>query len=186
MGRWLTITLWLALIFYTSSIAAGPSPTPTLISFLQAKAGHILEYAILGWMLQRALVTPAAGLGFRPRWALFATLALGVCFAALDETRQHFVYSRTGAPSDVLIDAASVLGGALLSQRGLRLNRGTSQAGEPRRQMREQPTGKNEHQELHREDLSVAVDVGHERHHDHQMDRDEDVQQGRPERPARR
>jgi VanZ family protein len=183
MGRWLTITLWLALIFYTSSIAAGPSPTPTLISFLQAKAGHILEYAILGWMLQRALVTPAAGLGFRARWALFATIALGVCFAALDETRQHFVYSRTGAPSDVLIDAASVLGGALLSQRRLRLNGGASQVGEPRRQVREQPTGENEHQELHREHLPVAVDVRQEGHHDREVDRDEQVEGQRSQRP---
>jgi VanZ family protein len=76
--------------------------------FIIRKAAHITEYAILGALLLRAFSTNASG----RRWR-YAALAIGVAaaFAALDEFHQSFVSTRTGSPSDVLIDiCGAVLG----------------------------------------------------------------------------
>jgi VanZ family protein len=60
------------------------------------KLAHATEYALLGFLLLRALG--------RERWAL----ALGVGYAVSDEIHQHFVSGRHGAPIDVVIDAIGV------------------------------------------------------------------------------
>jgi VanZ family protein len=69
------------------------------------KAGHVTEYAILGFLAWRAFVThPWAG--FRPK--LFAA-AFVLVFALSDEFHQTFVPSRTGSLMDVGFDFAGGL-----------------------------------------------------------------------------
>jgi VanZ family protein len=71
------------------------------------KGAHLTEYAVLGVLAFRAWHLSLQG----PRGRL-AALALGlvVAVAGVDELRQTFIPSRTGALSDVVLDS---MGGAL-------------------------------------------------------------------------
>jgi len=112
--RWLALGLWYAAIIYTSSLTATPQSGQPLRDFLTAKAGHVFVYGVLGWLAAEALTAPAAGLAFGARVALLTTIVLGMILASLDETRQTFVYGRTGQPADALLDTLALSGGALL------------------------------------------------------------------------
>ena len=153
MVRWLAVVVWMVVILFNSSIPAPPSSAPSLVSFLLAKAGHVAEYAALGWLLIGALVSPTGGVRLIPARAVVATVAVGACLAVFDETRQLFVYSRTGQPLDVAIDLVSVLGGALLGTWSWRSRAGQAATpSQPDRGVRpgEQPAGEHEHQQVHR------------------------------------
>ena len=117
MWRWLALGLWYAAILFTSSLASTPDSGQPLRDYLISKAGHVFVYSVLGWMLADALSVEAAGLPLGRRMALAVTILTGIALAALDETRQSFVYGRSGVPSDVLIDTVALTGGALLYQR---------------------------------------------------------------------
>lgn len=114
MVRWLALGLWYAAIIYTSSLTSAPVSGQPLSDFLIAKFGHVFVYSVLGWVAAEALTAPAAGLALRGRVARLTTIVLGMVLAALDETRQSFVYGRTGQLADVLLDTLAVSGGALL------------------------------------------------------------------------
>jgi len=116
---WLFLGLWMAAILFTSSVAAPPEPGAGGFGFLKAKAGHLFVYGVLGWTLASALTSGRAGFGLGPRVALAATVTGAALFAAFDETRQSFVYGRSGLPADVALDVVSALAGALLHQRRL-------------------------------------------------------------------
>jgi VanZ family protein len=189
MARWPGIACWLTLILFNSSISASPAPVPSFVSFLVAKAGHVVEYTLLGWMLARALVAPAGGFGLQPQSAWAVTVSFGLCFAILDEIRQYFVQSRVGQGGDVVLDGLSLVAGASLGLwrvRWLAGELGRRAPAPDSDQPAQQGTGKDQHQELHRQDLPIAVAVGQERHHHHEVDQDEQVQQDRPRRPAPR
>jgi VanZ family protein len=177
--RWLALGLWYAAILFTSSLAATPVTNQAWSDYLIAKGGHVFVYSLLGWLASEALTAPAAGLALGRRLALATTLLLGIVLAALDETRQSFVYGRTGLPADVLLDTLALSGGALLHQ----LVKGatgapalTEAGGEPG----QQGAVEGQHQELHRENLAVAVDVRQERHHDRQVDQHEQMERPGP------
>jgi len=99
------VVAWAGLIFVLSSV-------PDLGTGLGGwdlvlrKLAHATEYAILGFLLLRAV-------GREP-WAL----ALGVAYAVSDEVHQHFVAGRHGAPLDVVIDAIGVTAGVFLLRWG--------------------------------------------------------------------
>ena len=101
---------WAGLIFVLSSV-------PDLGTGLGGwdlvlrKLAHATEYAILGFLLLRAVG--------RKSWAL----ALGVAYAVSDEVHQHFVAGRHGAPLDVVIDAIGVTVGVFLLRWGDELSR---------------------------------------------------------------
>jgi len=85
-----------------------PSLSPSALEAIHAlirKAAHVTEYAVLAALWWRALTRG----GMRPRRAAWLTLLIGVTVAAVDETHQSFVPSRTGSVRDVLIDTAGVL-----------------------------------------------------------------------------
>jgi VanZ family protein len=83
---------------------------------LVSKSGHVVVYSLLGWITVDALTAPGAGLGLGRRFALLTTILVGGALAILDETRQSFVYGRTGMASDVVLDALALSGSALLHQ----------------------------------------------------------------------
>jgi VanZ family protein len=116
MIRWLALGLWYAAIIFTSSLAATPETGGPFIGYLLNKTGHVLGYVVLGLLLSEALASPRAGLALRHRLVLAVTIVVGAVLASFDETRQTFVYGRTGQPSDVLIDTLGLSGGALLHQ----------------------------------------------------------------------
>ena len=64
------------------------------VHFAVRKLAHLTEYGVLSWLVWRA----------DRRWPVPLIAALGV--AAIDETHQAFVATRTGTPVDVLIDVA--------------------------------------------------------------------------------
>ena len=96
--------VWAAVIFVLSSI---PSLGTGLGGWdvVLRKLAHGAEYAVLGFLLVRAL-----------RRAQVA-FALGVAYAVTDEIHQYFVSGRHGSPVDVAIDAVGVLVGVLAWRR---------------------------------------------------------------------
>ena len=103
---WLPVVAWAALIFALSSI---PSLSSGLgfWDLVLRKLAHLVEYAVLGVLLARALPDVPA-------------FAAGVAYAVTDEVHQHFVAGREGAPIDVVIDAAGVLVGIVVFARARR------------------------------------------------------------------
>jgi VanZ family protein len=99
--RWVPVVAWAGLIFVLSSI-------PDLGTGLGAwdlalrKVAHAAEFAVLGFLLARAIGRDGPA------------LALGIAYAVSDEVHQHFVPGRLGSPLDVLVDAVGVAIGVLL------------------------------------------------------------------------
>ena len=98
LSRWLPVVLWAGLIFGLSSIPSLSTGLGTWDLVLR-KCAHATEYAVLGFLLLRAIGRE-----------LPAVLA-GVAYAITDEVHQTFVPGRHGAVYDVAIDAVGVLVG---------------------------------------------------------------------------
>jgi VanZ family protein len=118
---WLLVVLWASLVWYLGSDAFGAPMTwhylGPLLEWLWPSGSPAQRYAIL--MAIRKLAHPSvyavlAGLAFRAallsgvsglaRGAAIA-LAMAVSIAGLDELRQTRTRTRTGAASDVALDA---------------------------------------------------------------------------------
>jgi VanZ family protein len=75
------------------------------VQYTVRKAGHVSEYAILAWLLWRA-VRPPARSDRRP-WSwktAAAAVALAALYACTDEYHQSFVATRYASALDVAID----------------------------------------------------------------------------------
>lgn len=104
---WGPVAVWAGLIFGLSSV---PDLGTGLGGWdlLLRKLAHAGEYAVLGFLLVRALGRE------------LPALLLGVAYAASDELHQHFVPGRQAAVYDVAVDALGVLVGLYLGRRLLR------------------------------------------------------------------
>ncbi|MEB2285670.1 MAG: hypothetical protein B6D46_08925 [Polyangiaceae bacterium UTPRO1] len=141
--RWLPVFLWAAFISWFSSDAFSARSTnsyidPVLRSLFGdltpagfrlahsviRKSAHLIEYAILGGLIYRAISAPSAPFS---RAAALRALAYCAAYAVLDEAHQAFVPSRTGSGVDVLIDTAGAAFGTLVFAR-CRRGRGTKPA----------------------------------------------------------
>ena len=100
LSLWLPVVAWAGLIFALSSIPDLGTGLGTWDLVLR-KLAHAAEYAVLGFLLVRAIGRESA------------SLALGIAYAASDELHQHFVAGRHGSAVDVLIDAAGVAAGVV-------------------------------------------------------------------------
>jgi hypothetical protein len=104
---WAPVVLWAGLIFGLSSV-------PDLGTGLGGwdlvlrKIAHFGEYAVLGFLLVRAVERE------------LLALAAGIAYAFTDELHQHFVPGRQAAFRDVAVDAAGVLLGVAVARRVLR------------------------------------------------------------------
>jgi VanZ family protein len=98
------VFVWAAVIFAFSSIPSLSTGLGTWDTVLR-KGAHIVEYAILGALLYRALGREALA------------LAVGIAYAATDEFHQRFVHGRHSSPVDVAIDAVGLALGMLVSLR---------------------------------------------------------------------
>ncbi|MBN1779516.1 VanZ family protein [bacterium] len=99
---------YMLLIFILSSI---PSLSPPDLGIdAEDKIAHILEYAVLGFLLSRSvLATRKPGPG--PILAVFLT---GSLYAASDEWHQSFVPNRFASVWDVCADMAGVVLGQMI------------------------------------------------------------------------
>ena len=101
---WGPVIVWAGLIFALSSIPALNSGLGMWDEVLR-KCAHVTEYAILGFLLLRAIGRE------------LPALVIGIAYAASDELHQHFVRGRHGSPVDVLIDTVGLLIGIFVVQR---------------------------------------------------------------------
>jgi VanZ family protein len=107
LALWLPVFVWAGMIFALSSIPNLGTELGTWDTVLR-KLAHVVEFAVLGALLYRALMreAPAA--------------LLGSLYAATDELHQAFVPGRVGSPVDWLIDTAGVVAGVVLFARLVR------------------------------------------------------------------
>jgi VanZ family protein len=96
------IIVWAAVIFALSSIPSLGTGLGTWDLALR-KLAHITEYAILAFLLRRALSTPAA-------------FGIAIAYSISDEFHQTFVRGREGRPRDVVIDSVGIVLGLLAAR----------------------------------------------------------------------
>ena len=104
LSIWLPVVVWAAAIFALSSIPSLGTGLGTWDLVLR-KCAHVTEYAVLAFLLVRAIGREAPA------------LLLGVLYAASDELHQAFVRGRHASPIDVAIDTVGLLLGLLAWRR---------------------------------------------------------------------
>lgn len=106
---WVPALAQMALIFYFS---AQPKGSPALESFPAPPGlGHLVGYAILGFLLYRAFNGGIKGWSSAAAWRSFI---VGLLYAVSDEIHQLYVPGREASVIDVGIDAAGLLLALLL------------------------------------------------------------------------
>ncbi len=100
LALWAPVVLWAAVIFAFSSVP-NLGTGLGLWDLVLRKLAHLVEYAILGALLARALARDALA------------LAVGSAYAVTDEIHQSFVDGRVGSPLDWAIDTTGVALGIL-------------------------------------------------------------------------
>jgi VanZ family protein len=101
---WLPVVFWAGVIFAFSSVP-GLSTDLGVWDTVLRKCAHVVEFGVLGALLQRAL--------HREPQALL----LGSAYAVTDELHQSLVSGRQGSPLDWTIDTVGVVLGVLLYAR---------------------------------------------------------------------
>jgi len=100
---WFPVIVWAGIIFILSSI-------PNLESgleqdFILRKIAHILEYAILTFLLFRAGISA----GWQIKKAIIFSIIIAFLYALTDEYHQTFVFGREGRLEDVGFDSVGIL-----------------------------------------------------------------------------
>jgi VanZ family protein len=115
---WLPVLVWAGFIFWLSSIPDLKSGIEQ--DFIFRKIAHILEFAILCFLLIRALV--------KEKISFVKTLILAVIIAFLysisDEYHQTFIQGRQGSFKDVGIDSIGIFLMAILWYYKVKRNKG--------------------------------------------------------------
>ena len=96
---------WATAIFIQSSMSY--IDAPDLGFDMQDKLFHAIEYAILGFLLRRALVFQ--GNQFIHRNVSWLTILIGGIYAISDEIHQLFVPGRSGEIDDVIADIIGIM-----------------------------------------------------------------------------
>lgn len=102
---WLPPFLWMGFIFFLSSrqkISFTHSYAPDFAIF---KSFHVIEYAVLFFLLFRAIHSLRRSLYL----AYMLSIIISILYAASDEIHQLFVISRTGTIRDICIDTAAII-----------------------------------------------------------------------------
>ena len=104
---WLPVLVWAGVIFFFSSQPASSLPST---SQLIQKSAHVVEYAVLAFVLWRAL----SGHLLAHTTALTLAWLISVVYATSDELHQMFVPGRNPSLVDIGIDALGATAGLLL------------------------------------------------------------------------
>ena len=111
--KWLLVVLWAGLIFFLSHQTGLKSGLPERWDFFLAKSAHLLEYAILTFLLIRALQEHK----LTKKKILILAVILAIGYALADEYHQSFISGRDGAFRDVLIDTSGIFLAAWLKNK---------------------------------------------------------------------
>lgn len=117
--RWLPVFLWALLITFLSSRSDPYNQFPeTLFQYLNTTyldgvklikfvgfVGHMFQYAVLAFLLARALVWK----GNLSRKHILQAFSISVVFAISDEIHQYFVPNRACQLFDVFLDTVGVI-----------------------------------------------------------------------------
>lgn len=106
---WLPVVVWAALIFIGSSNV--PDDIPDTFQHAD-KLMHFAEYAVLGFLMLRAMSYSVPGWGMS-RLRLI-TLIIVMCYGISDELHQHFVPGRMAELADLISDGLGAYVGQLL------------------------------------------------------------------------
>jgi VanZ family protein len=125
VSAWVAPVAWMALILWLGSDGGSaeqtgrlilpalrflfPSASPLQLEAIHAvvrKLAHLTEYAILTALWLRAFVVARGTVRERAAWQ---ACAIAVAWAVIDESLQSMGTSRTGSPTDVVIDAVGEL-----------------------------------------------------------------------------
>ncbi len=103
---WLPPLLWMLLIFSLSARQRVSVSEISSINFIFFKTLHLIEYAILFFLLFRALFKTTK----MPLNRIFYfSIIIAIVYAFTDELHQTFVPTREGSPRDVVIDTIGIL-----------------------------------------------------------------------------
>ncbi|MFH0907000.1 MAG: VanZ family protein [bacterium] len=111
--NWFLVLVWAGFIFFLSNQPDLKSSLPGQWDFILRKLAHISEYAILFFLLTRALF----GHQISRKKVFVLSVALSIGYAISDEYHQSFIQGRHGSAQDVLIDSAGVFLSAWLNTR---------------------------------------------------------------------
>ena len=113
IGRWALVAVWMGMIFLFSAQpqAALNFGQPEFLG----KAAHVVEYAVLGWLIQRAR-------GDKNAW--WQSWLMAILYAVTDEFHQSFTPGRTPRVTDVMIDAVGAGIGMVVAIRHTTTNSG--------------------------------------------------------------
>ena len=106
LTHWIPMIAWMLLIFTLSSRQRISPSEIFAVNFLIFKTLHVLEYALLYFLVFRALYR-----SFKLDKKKIFILAILFCifYAISDEVHQTFVPTREGAVRDVFIDTIGIL-----------------------------------------------------------------------------
>ena len=103
--NWILVFIWASFIFFLSHQPFLKSDFPNQLDFILRKIAHFSEYAILTWLLIRALKE----YGLTNRKILILAISMSFLYAVSDEYHQTFILGRQGAFRDVFIDSVGIL-----------------------------------------------------------------------------
>jgi len=111
--NWILVFIWAGFIFFLSNQPFLKSDLPSQWDFILRKIAHISEYAILAWLLIRALREH----GLTNRRILALAISISILYAISDEYHQNFILGRYGVLRDVLIDSVGIFLSAWLNRK---------------------------------------------------------------------
>ncbi len=106
---WILVVLWMGVIFYLSNQPDLKSSFSSGVDFVLRKAAHIAEFAILTFLVWRALAASVEAENKKGRKLIIGAFLFAFFYAISDEYHQTFVLGRVGAVKDVLIDSMGII-----------------------------------------------------------------------------
>ena len=117
LGRWAPVVFWMAFIFFLSSRPSFPDlGVKLLLDKALRIAGHFIQYAVLAFLVSRAV----APNGERSNLWIGLVLAWCAAYAVSDEWHQSFIPNRTADVLDWVVDMAGALVGCVVYRRKMR------------------------------------------------------------------
>lgn len=111
---WGPVVMWMVIIFVGSShsnVVLSESPSR---DNLMKNLGHIIEYALLGFLIFRAL-SSKKGDTLSSRYVWLWSLTGAILYGVSDEVHQMFVPTRTAYLGDILMDGVGAGMGVLFA-----------------------------------------------------------------------
>ena len=104
---WLPVFFWAGVIFGLSSIPSLPKVGFIWWDFVMKKSAHMFVYAVLFYLLIRAL--RASSQNISKKEAFWLAILIGILYAISDEFHQSFVPGRTPHVMDVGFDTLGMM-----------------------------------------------------------------------------